>query len=325
MRGSDSLCVSYTPMTKGEIWVGSSQNVLLCLPPLLSSPLLSTYVRAAPSPPPPPSRPSVISARAFVINIKVPRSRGGARSGRIADSNATVALSGKTGWRKAGVDRVPVYYLAGLQPAARLTSCLFILGTVFFFFLFFLLFFFLCFFSSFFSLSFFFNTTSNKRGMCTMDIHSPGKRTDVSMTAAHFSPFSLDFSLSLFRNVGWFDIFVRCIGNRRLKGLNKGIRMAARRKRRTRFSCRYSRYLPLLESWIFARRIDGILELRRKERNEVLRFQVSSIVFDSIVIVSSFLYIFFANFLSLFVITFKRTWHRVDTRNIITRLFPRYK
>lgn len=53
--------------------------------------------------------------------------------------------------------------------------------------------------------------------------------------------------------------------------------------------------------------IDGILELRRKERNEVLRFQVSSIVFDSIVIVSSFLYIFFANFLSLFVITFKRT------------------
>lgn len=40
-----------------------------------------------------------------------------ARSG-IVDSNATVALSGKTGWRKAGVDRVPVYYLAGLQPAA---------------------------------------------------------------------------------------------------------------------------------------------------------------------------------------------------------------
>lgn len=171
MRGSDSLCVSYTPMTKGEIWVGSSQNVLLCLPPLLSSPLLSTYVRAAPSPPPPPSRPSVISARAFVINIKVPRSRGGARSGRIADSNATVALSGKTGWRKAGVDRVPVYYLAGLQPAARLTSCLFILGTVFFFFLFFLLFFFYVFFLLF-SLSLFFLILRRTKGGCARWIYT---------------------------------------------------------------------------------------------------------------------------------------------------------
>lgn len=76
------------------------------------------------------------------------------------------------------------------------------------FFFFFIIFFFLRF--SFFSSSsfffFFFNTTSNKRGMYTMDTVAggPGKRTDVSMTAAHFSLFSLDFSLSLslFRNVG---------------------------------------------------------------------------------------------------------------------------
>lgn len=145
--------MSYTPMTKGEIWVGSSQNVLLCL--------LSTYV-----PPPAPRHPP----RAQPVPIRNLRPclrnkykstqeqrRGGAWSGRIADSNATVALSGKTGWRKAGVDRVPVYYLAGLQPAARLTSCLFILAILFslslfsffllffFFFTFFLFFFFFLF------------------------------------------------------------------------------------------------------------------------------------------------------------------------------------
>lgn len=76
------------------------------------------------------------------------------------------------------------------------------------FFFFFIIFFFFYVFPFFLLLpfSFFFNTTSNKRGMYTMDTVAggPGKRTDVSMTAAHFSLFSLDFSLSLsfFRNVG---------------------------------------------------------------------------------------------------------------------------
>lgn len=69
-----------------------------------------------------------VPSHVLVINIKVPWRANGVR---IADSNAAAASSrgrregeGESGLCEGGVDRAPVYYLAGLQPAARLASVL---------------------------------------------------------------------------------------------------------------------------------------------------------------------------------------------------------
>lgn len=117
--GSDRQpCVLYA-MTKGEIWVGSSK-CSGCLLYILS---LSLSLSILPSLPP--FNPSRTRNLRSCLRNKYKSTPSGGWSGAIADSNATVALSGKTRTAKSGGGghRVPVYYLAGLQPAARLTSC----------------------------------------------------------------------------------------------------------------------------------------------------------------------------------------------------------